>query len=96
MRVRGSGFGVRDCEYFVEPVESRQGVASVTRDGVAHTRQRLLGHVAAFGVELVGVANQFFEHRLGAVVAEGQVELLLQDVLHRDACSGVSLGDKRP
>ncbi len=59
----------------------------MTRDGVAHARQRLLGHAAALGVELVGVANQLLEHRLGAVVAEGQVELLLQDVLHCYACS---------
>lgn len=53
------------AEEGVEAVEAAERVAAVARYGVAHTRHRFLLHIAAFGIEFVGIAHELFQHRPG-------------------------------
>lgn len=78
--------------YFLPPQHSIVTVSPHVLANLGHSH--LLTEVA-FGIEFVGIADDFFLEALGAVVALGDREFLAEYLLHADAATGMALRYQR-
>ena len=79
----------------MEGVEAGEGVGAEAGYGGTDAVEGLAAHVAALGVEFVGVADQLFKQSLGKIIGGRERQVLGLDVLTGDSGAGVTLGHTR-
>lgn len=79
----------------MEEEEAAEGVGAVALHAADHAVESFLfADVAGFGIEFIGVADEFLLNAQGKHVAMGEGEILADDVLQGESAAGVPFADE--